>query len=422
MMDKREVQHAMNTGFSELEFTPRHKQAVFATVKGERVVKRKMSFGFVLVLVLIIVAMVAVAAALLSNKDFTSEILAPIAQETDSNRWTREELDEILRFAQENGVVLTDDVMERLSKAEGEYKEELMRAFLKAELGFYPATWSIEDQAWYDALLVESGLNDVQTRFVPEGDEISMEQALSITQTYVKDELGDDIVLSDESTYLRFVEYRQFIDQDGTVHPRKWYISYESQDSYHDDYHFTILANGIVEESTRESEQSNWRDEWYDTLMSDAFWTIEGLYNFQQEWAPKVEALKAHGEHFDSESTIMYFLKKEFGLPSVTDISRDEAVNIANRAILSTLGWTEEKLSYFTTHETYRVENPEQPLYWFIYVWNVESDEDAEKLRAMNNTGDLPMRMVVKISAITGELVELNEHNTSEPLLHYGIE
>jgi len=46
-MNKRQVQDAMNRGFSRLEFTANHQREVLSKVRGETVVKKKLSVGLV---------------------------------------------------------------------------------------------------------------------------------------------------------------------------------------------------------------------------------------------------------------------------------------------------------------------------------------------------------------------------------------
>jgi len=218
-----------------------------ASYQEEPPIKKKLSVGLVLAFVLLLIALGAAAAVILSGKEFAGEVLAPMSVENASARWTPGELDEILRIASENGIALPDDVLLRLQQEDGTYKEELMRVFVKLDLGFYPATWPIEDQAWYDALLVECGLLDVQTRFVPEGGEISLDQALEIAVANIKDHFGDPVDVTDESIYRRFVEYRQMMNG-GDVIPRKWYIGYEALLPTQNSYHLTIDTDGTVEE------------------------------------------------------------------------------------------------------------------------------------------------------------------------------
>lgn len=300
----------------------------------EKPMKRKISIGLVFALVILLFVMGAVAAVVLSGKQFVGEVLAPKVTETTSNRWTQEELDEILRVANEYGVELTDDVRERLEKADGEYKEELMRAFAKTELGFYPATWSIEDQAWYDKLLVQCGLMDFQTRFVPEGDEILEEQALSVATTYIRDVYQDDMDVTDGGVYRRFVEYRQFVDRDNTISPKKWYITYEALDLSHSSYHFTLLTDGTVEEARCEPGISAQGEmtitpvgvltRYRDVFGYDTDWTAEIWIAFHKDLSRSAEA-------FSDEVTagLSCILQQEYVLPDTQTLPKQKAFDAA---------------------------------------------------------------------------------------------
>lgn len=124
----------------------------------EPVMQRKISIGLVAALVALLITMGALAAALLSGKDFVEQELAPRAAQNESDKWTQAELDVILSSAQEHGIEMPASLLEELRNAEdGLYKEELMRDFLRTSLGYYPSTWSIEDQAWYHNLLLSVG-------------------------------------------------------------------------------------------------------------------------------------------------------------------------------------------------------------------------------------------------------------------------
>lgn len=150
-----------------------------------------------------------------------------------------------------------------------------------------------------------------------------------------------------------------------------------------------------------------WRDDWYDTMMKDDFWTIEGLYRFKQEWEPKAKQLEAAGEQIDGNSDLLYLLSKPFALPRRNDLSRDEAFEKANAVILSQAQMTQEKLDFFTTREAYRTDDPEHPAFWFVYVWSYdEKVREAASIRHYE-AGDIPYMMTVQIDAETGNCLDV---------------
>ena len=245
------LKRAIDTDLGGLRTTQRERAMIFSNVLEGKKVKKKLSVAFVLTMVLVLLAAGALA-ALLSSKEFVSQIMAPLAVKDSTEKWTSVQTNEILRLAEENGLTITDEIRKYLDSVDGTYKESLMRAFAKIDLGFYPASWSIEDQAWYDELLVKCGFSDKQTRFVPTADEISMEQAITTAISYISDTFGDLVDITDEKRYRRFVEYREFVEQDNIISPRMWYIRYESLDSALSSYDFVISSEGTIKEANSE--------------------------------------------------------------------------------------------------------------------------------------------------------------------------
>ena len=125
------------------------------TGKKGKPMKKRISVGFVLAVVFTLLAASALAAVLLGGKDFVEQIMAPKAVENTSQNFTKEEIAEILKIAEENNLTLSDVDVYRLNHLgeSGYSKEELMRRFVKTEYGFYPAAWPIEVQPWYEQLL-----------------------------------------------------------------------------------------------------------------------------------------------------------------------------------------------------------------------------------------------------------------------------
>ena len=192
----------------------------------EPVMQRKISIGLVAALVALLITMGALAAALLSGKDFVEQELAPRAAQNESDKWTQAELDVILSSAQEHGIEMPASLLEELRNAEdGLYKEELMRDFLRTSLGYYPSTWSIEDQAWYHNLLLSVGLDSPMGNCVlPAEGEISQDEAVAIVHAHLAQTYGaDPAQLADPAQYRQNMTYRE------TRHSvyyteRHWYV------------------------------------------------------------------------------------------------------------------------------------------------------------------------------------------------------
>ncbi len=170
-------------------------------LKEEPMRKRKVSMALVMAMLLILAAVTAVAAALLSGREFVQEVMQPKAQESLSAQWSETEVQELLRIAGENGLTLSESQQALLLARGGYDKEELMRLFVKLDLGQDPGTWSIEDQAWYGQMLMDIGLYAENHNTVPEEGEATEAQMLQVLQTYIHDRYDPDAPLTDETVY-----------------------------------------------------------------------------------------------------------------------------------------------------------------------------------------------------------------------------
>lgn len=169
----------------------------------------------------------AVAAVLLSGKDFVDHFLAHLSQQTADAQWTDEELERILSLAEENGAKITEDIRSTLESSDPVYKEELLRLFTKIDRGYSLAAWPLEEQVWYDELLVNYGLKAKYTRFVPAVGEISEEEALGIARNYILDNWQDDVT---QGQYTRYMQYMLFEDDESCTMRKIWDIEYEAED------------------------------------------------------------------------------------------------------------------------------------------------------------------------------------------------
>ena len=275
--------------------------------------RKKLSLGLVMALVLALLAIVgALAATLLGGKDFVDQVVAPKAAENASRTFSQEEVNEILRIAKENELYLDDDIVDRLARYKGGYwKEELMRLFVKAEYGFYPAAWPLEIQKWYEEMLVATGLQDGKAyAVVPEGDEISLETALQIARETIEKKAGGPVALDDPQTYLRLTTY-----QERVVNPylttREWYICFEPQDLYATEYELTLDTRGNVLTFQAWAGIDGGSQDMPGFCITDRFTRVYGpLFSLQGCWT--MDQLRA----YQAALTARYEKEGELGLTS----------------------------------------------------------------------------------------------------------
>lgn len=309
--------------------------------------RKKLSVGLILVLVSLLLAGCALAATLLGGKDFVDQIVAPKAAESDSSRFTREEVQEILRIARENELTLDENVeQELLSMQNGYYKEELMRLFVKQEYGRLPGAWPIEVQAWYDEMLNACGLGDGYVcNVLPREGEITQEEALQIAYDYISLHWEKDPQVEDRDLYTRFLTYTETV-----VNPhlkeRQWMIEYVAKDLYHSDYLLTIAPDGTVKE--KQHMPSSLNDEWnafdggvggriarkYENEYGVVAYDTGIVLEYQQLLR---QFREKHGDgHFSSREKHM--LEQEYVLPDDTMLPASDAIAQA-KAACGNLEW-----------------------------------------------------------------------------------
>lgn len=199
---RTDFKRVIDTNLSGLRVTPySHQQLLTRIQKGEPM-KRKMSVGLAIALSLLLLTAVAVAAVLLGGKDMVEKVIAPMAQESEGNRFTKEEVEKILAMAQEHGVELDEVFLSRLQKEDGYYKEELARMFAKQELGMMPDTWSVEDQYWYGELYALMDPDVERTAALPEEGELNQQKIEEAARDYIAgNTIGKDYPVLDNTQY-----------------------------------------------------------------------------------------------------------------------------------------------------------------------------------------------------------------------------
>ncbi|MDO5045032.1 MAG: hypothetical protein Q4E22_07055, partial [Coriobacteriia bacterium] len=320
---------------------------LLAQAKGGKKVKKKLSVAFVLSVFVVLITVGAIAAVILSNRDFVEQVVAPIADETDSEKWNAEEVEQIIQLAENNGIVISDDMRAKIYNPSGRNKLELMRAFVSAELGPYIATWSIEDQAWFDEMMVRTGLLKQQTRFVPTDDEVSESVALDIAVKQIESEFKTQIRGSILESYKIFKEYRQFIDENNGVQPKKWFFHFEPNDITFDAFDVVVSAQGEAIQVKRELGVKGVSDV---ATAETVFDYYVDTYGMHYEWSQKVwESFKTDlqrsvNKYGHQINFTAYALKQEYGNPKTSSMLKQDAVDAAYKATAQSSGIDELKL------------------------------------------------------------------------------
>ncbi|MGI6687084.1 MAG: hypothetical protein ACOX6Y_01755 [Christensenellales bacterium] len=352
----------------------------------EKPVKKRLSLGLVLALVITLLTLSALAAVLIGGKDFVERFLAPRAIETESEIWTREELEELRRIAQEHGLPITDELQKAFDQPEGYYKQEVIHAVLRDSLGFYYSTWSVEDQAWYENILVKTGLKDVSWATVPEPGDVSLEEAREIAATYIQSAWGAEPELMNPEIYRHHQQFQNYKESEHHQ-GRRWYLEFEALDLTHDAYYFTIESTGKVIDAQRRPSVEQAEATAYDVLER-----YEHVYGDRESWEGETwrsfqervrKAVAAHGDS-GMGKLLNVILKQEYGVVTDEMITKETAIATARA-----LPGAHEKVARATAVLLMDGD---------ISVWKVTLRHAFEEGKV------LPLPFLAEINALTGEV------------------
>lgn len=407
-LNRIEFHEAIDTTLSGLHENPFLAQRVVAQAIGNDniVVKKRVSVGFVLVAILILLAVTALAVALLSGKQAVEEVLVPIATQSQEAVWTHDELSMISQKLTDQGFAVTDDIQQKLSTTDPIYKEQLLRLFMKMDYGEVPASWPLEEQSWYDELLVELGLKDERSRVLPEGDEIDENKALKIAQSYVLLKWNADVANSEQ--YLRRVQYMITTDDHNQL-VKQWDITYEST-SNHASYVITLTPDGHVVEDEcyyiemeppgESGEQiSADADENIMVLMwQDDFYTVENLAAFSYRFG---EQILSYENNWEQTRVLKAMLEIPYALPDNSEINPEAAMSKAEE-LATANGWTNDQLKRCRCAISYRRYPGEDSYYRICFKLN-----DGQENRAAFYQGEMPFGIVIYLDPLSGDAIRI---------------
>lgn len=198
---RTDMKRVIDTNLSGLVVTQYDHQQLMHRIREGEPMKKRIPVGLAIALSLLLLTAVAVAAVLLGGNDMVEQVIAPMAQETQGNRFTKEEVDEIMALARKHGLELDEDLFGRLNSEDGYFKEELARLFAKTELGLQPDTWSVDDQYWYGELYMLMEPDAMRAAALPEEGELSQQQTEQTARAYITGKTGRDFPVLDSTQY-----------------------------------------------------------------------------------------------------------------------------------------------------------------------------------------------------------------------------
>ena len=285
-MQENNLKRAIDADLSGLRASERERATILRNVLEGRNVKKKLSVGLIMVLALALAAVTALAAALLSAKEVVEQQVVPMAQqndaETTNEQFSNAELAQIIKLAQENGIAIPDRLMLALEGGQGYFEQEVIMALAKSEFGYVYDQWTLEQQYWFDEVMVAIGFRKMNSARLPDAGEISLDQAISILKARTLEEYGDDV--SDASTWVRHATYGVGVNGEGkVVAPASWFFQFQPTDVKHNEYTLQMdSAGNITSMDVRKAPDGGYG--------ADVIRQYQAVYGDFSDWTPEVWA------------------------------------------------------------------------------------------------------------------------------------
>ena len=435
-MDKRkqrdEIQHALNSTLSGLRDDPWLAQRVIAQAKGGKKVKKKLSVGLVLALILVLAVATALAAMTLNA--LYEKVIENEGKEGFIQVWDTQSLLELISWMQDAGIQLDDTQLAALKDdtLSDIQKREAAIAIIKS---YYPARddiltsvdiiakekgpieyWSLEDRAWLSDMLEQYQPEEISRgrNLIPEESDITKEEAEKIFFEALEKEYGQTRDDMDMSTLTFSFGIGHFTIDNTSEDIRHWAVNIQTKD-HENTAGAYIRANGeLIQIINSGAEPTTWLDEYVaDRDLFNARTSAVGFYQWLHKWKPILQEKIENGEinpnekpYANSDILFWYGITDVVGLPRTDDLTQDEARSIADDAIMGQLGWAPEAISCFIPWVSYRTDDIDRPVYWFVYRWYGNNNADELFIE-----GKITRKVVVKVDARTGEVIALNADN-----------
>lgn len=354
-MRRNDIQHTIDTHLSSIAFTGQNQQAVFAAIKGEKPMKRKMSFA--LVLALIIALLTGVALAIATWHHHAEEIARMEAEQGYYFEWEADSRVALVRHLVEGGVLPPDERTARLfsgslSKEEAsalatqimtewsEIREDAisLMSILEAVWGRYPYDWSDEDLVWYTDTLEKNGEKLTSRFYLPQGGVLSKEQAIGLAMEYVKPLVNYPQAVWDTYTATAIYESQPYA---GTDEPY-WTVRFHPSPRWTERTYIPSViidprTGGIYSDEVNLTPEDALKD-YHETI---AFWGSMPIG--YARFLPHEERAALLSEELGG-----------YSVPDPTYISEEKATAIADTFFQKERGYTDAQMAKLTGYAFYR--------------------------------------------------------------------
>ena len=408
-LNRAKMHKAIDSTLSGLNGDPWLFQRVSArAAEGETKVKKKLSAGLVLAIVMMLIAAVALAVTLLTHQEVVEQVAVPLAVDNDASVgvnkiYNAEELAELVRSMNENGITLEENnrIMQALQNGQGYYEEETIMEICRQAFGGNYYTWTLEQQDWYESLMVKIGFHETyQTRMPGEGN-MKYEDAEAFAFRKIRETYGQDLLLEDRNIWQLSRQF--YVENPGDPASAGWSFSLEPKDIDHGQYYVRFSDNDPEGSVSVSADINDWSQPYTgEELLSrfNAVYTWNHGQWPQEAWQRLHEMLQsAEIEPTNREAqALKAFRITGYPVPGEKDISREIAIQKAKEAIQDTRAALDGAV--LTDYEGKRI--------WMVsFVINPSSEGTADETAGL---------FAVSVDSATGTLLESRKQDMDDSI------
>ena len=194
----------------------------------------------------------------------------------------------------------------------------------------------------------------------------------------------------------------------------QWYFQFYPDIDENEFYFVSLEPNGQYIQSgstfTDETEGALLGQMYSDLRRSGKLETVEDFASYAETVAPLINDAIARGVE-DISPWAVYFASIPYTLPTEADITQEEAITIADTAVMSCTGWTREQLySDYVSSISFRlyVENTSEWRISYRLPVNGQLEGTAEIFERFY-AGEMPFCFIVRINSRSAEVIEITK-------------
>lgn len=428
------IRREIDAEFAFLNNRPSLHYEIMREIKGEKIVKKKISVGLVLALAMMLLSAVALAYTL--SRQYFEDVAQLQFDSGYYDDWGWEEKQAMVEILQKHGLISDGEAASMKKEADVDaYMIERygidgrsdvigLWGILETELGPI-STWSLEQKAWYTDMQIEIGLltkdNDDFICALPEKDDTQPDEAVAIAKAAIMEAYGlEENALDGHQVDIAFETHASDWERENLHYNinfwgdgLKYYTCSVTRDGKIMDSLMDEDYLSPAEQVQMEQQFANENDleatalfQQYANehipaeLYSFEFWPLEDKKAVTDMLRPVILENMAENPNY-ADFTRIFWATHFYGLPDEKAITQEKAIDLAKAQLTSAFGLTEEQAAAVDSVGLfYEVTDPEHPL------WKVTLRVGEQRDAAIALDMKLFYRYRIVIDAYAGTVTE----------------